>query len=178
MRRLGVSRANLVLLCGFLCGAPVACDRSSPQSRDAKMIQRANAALSSIKLPVLPDGVTEVHFWAGGVFAKYMNVKFKTSRDQALDYFKDVGAKCYFEFDSASGEYQFTATHFLTDSKDYSVVRPSLSDLREGIGHEQPWFKSVFQIRHGWYYDSPGVAGFQLYYDLDEQEFYLSWHYS
>jgi hypothetical protein len=143
------------------------------------MTQRANAALSSTRLPVLPDGVTEVHFWAGGVFAKYMNVKFTASRDQALSYFKNAGAEYYCEFRLADGEYTIVQTHSLTDPGSSSVVEPSLLYMEIGIGYEQPWFKSVHEIRHGWYYDSlQGVAGFQLYYDLDTQLFYVAWHYS
>jgi hypothetical protein len=146
---------------------------------DAEITQRANAALSSVQLPVLPNGVTNVKCWTGGSFAKFMNVKFTSSPAQALDYLKRVGAKYYFEFDSSEGIHRVSATHFL-DAATTQVDKPNLIELnhRTGIASKS-WFKSVYKIRCGWYYDSQrGAAGFQLYYDLDTRHFYIYWYCS
>ncbi len=83
---------RMMVACSLLCGLLPSCDRSDEPVSDAAAIQRANTALSLRKLPKLPDGVTNVRCWTGGTFAKYMNVKFTASPDQALDYLRKAGA--------------------------------------------------------------------------------------
>jgi hypothetical protein len=144
------------------------------------MIQRTNTALLLRKLPKLPDGATNVRCWTGGMFAKYMNVKFTASPDQALDYLRRASATHYLEFQIEGKEYRILATHLLATAP-ADPDRPELSCLTRKTGIlSQPWFKSVYDIRHGWYYhywrDAP--ARYTMYYDVDSQQFYVYWTYS
>jgi len=184
MKELKVPTAVMVLG-GLACFVLTSCDRPAGQKPDAKALQRANATLLSVELPVLPEGITDLRYWAGGIFAKYMNVKFTTSPEQALDYFQRAGAACYFEFQAREGQhrkrYYVSATHFLGDSGDRGHP-PDFIDLngRGGLAVRR-WFESVYDIRHGWYYGTTrgsDVWGCEFYYDLDTQVFYLYWHYS
>ena len=53
------------------------------------------------------------------------------------------------------------------------------ANLAKGTGlFSQPWFKSVYEIRHGWYYhyySQEGPTGYDLCYDLDSQQFHVYW---
>ncbi len=177
----------MAVLGTLVCAVLTSCGRSTGQKPDTKLVQRANTTLSKVELPVLPEGITDLHYWAGGIFAKFINIKFTASRDQALDYFKRAGAPCYFEFevreDKRPGDkYRFSATHSLT--QDPVQTKPPVSfELNYGNGLAlKRWFDSVYQIRHGWYYGprkkEDGNWGSELYYDLDTQVLYLYWHYS
>ena len=167
-----------MMLCVLLCGTLASCGRSGKQS-GAATIQQANTALKNRELPMLPLSVTSVQCWKGGVFAKYMNIKFRASPEEAIDYFRRAGAECYFEFQEEDGRYSVTATHPLTDSP-VSAEKPSLFELEHKTGiADEPWFRSVYDIRHGWYSTSlRNPAGYQLYYDVDTQQFYIYWWYS
>jgi hypothetical protein len=183
MRELKVPTAVMVLG-GLACFVLTSCDRPTGQKPDAKVLQRANATLLSVELPVLPEGITDLRYWAGGIFAKYMNVKFTTSPEQALDYFQRAGATYYVEFAACEGQhperYQIWATHFLGEPHDRTHAGDSF-ELNDAVGLVGRWFKGVYEIRHGWHYYSTrdgGVWGCEFYYDLDTQVFYLYWHYS
>lgn len=144
------------------------------------MIQRANTALSLRKLPKLPDGAANVRCWTGGTFAKYMNVKFTASPDQALDYLRRANATHYLEFQIEGKDCRILATHSLTSASG-DADRPELWCLTNKTGIlSQLWFKSVYDIHHGWYYhyfrDAP--TRYTIYYDLDRQQFYVYWTYS
>jgi len=170
---------NVVVPCALLCAVLTSCDRSAKEPPSTEVVQHTNAALSAAQLPLLPEGVADVHCWTGGVFAKYMNVKFTASPDQVLDYFRRSGAPYYFEFQADEQRHYVITTHFLAAFSDY-IVKPSLYELtyKTGIG-SQPWFRSVYDIGHGWHYKwHKGAAGCQLYYDLDTQQFYLYWYFS
>jgi len=168
----------MIVACSLLCGLLPSCDHSTDQVSDAKMIQRANVVLSSRRLPKLPDGATNVRCWTGGLFAKYMNVKFTASPDQALDFLRRAAAGCYLEFRVEGKNYRIVANHALATTPQ-SINTVSLSLLAKGTGMlSQPWFKSVYEIRHGWYYDyysQDGPTGYDVYYDLDSQQFYVYW---
>jgi len=183
MNELRIPEAVLVL-CGLLCVALTSCDRSTGQKPDAKVLQRANATLSGVELPVLPEEITDLRYWAGGVFAKFINIKFTTSREQALDYFQRAGATCYLEFaereDQHRDIYRVLATHFLGESHEGAEL-PDSTELNMIDRAGRRWFESVYEIRHGWYYYSERDGRLwecELYYDLDTQVFYLYWHYS
>jgi hypothetical protein len=169
---------GMMAACGLLCALVPSCDRRTDQVSDAVMIQRANTALSLRKLPKLPDGVTNVRCWTGGTSAIYMNVKFTASPDQALDYLRRVDAGCYLEFQVEAKNYRIIANHSLT-STSQRIKTVNLSLLAKGAGVlSQPWFRSVYEIRHGWYYDyfsQDGPTGYDLYYDLDSRQFYVYW---
>jgi hypothetical protein len=174
MGQLGFSWGTIAV-CSLLSGLLPSCNRSADQVSDAAMIQRTNAALSSRKLPVLPVDVTDVRCWTGGTFAKYMNVKFTASPDQALDYLRRASATHYLEFEIEGKNYRILATHLLTAAAPDSE-KPELYCLTNKTGIlSQPWFKSVYDIRHGWYYhyyrDAP--ARYNMYYDVDNQQFYV-----
>lgn len=173
---------RVVILCALMGAMVASCKRSAPALTAAEEVQRANGMLTAIKLPVLPDGVTDVRSWAGGVFAKFMNVKFSASPDQALDYLKRIGVKQYHEFDlSPYGAYRVLTTHFLAEAEDRldQPVPVYLSSLTRRDIYAQPWFESVYDIRHGWYYGSEaGVEVLEIYYDLDSGQFYINWSYS
>ena len=113
------------------------------------------------------------------MFAKYMNVKFTASPDQALDFLRRAGAGYYSEFQVEGKTYRIVANHALTATPQ-SISTVSLSLLAQGTGMlSRPWFKSVYEIQHGWYYSvQNGVAGYDLYYDVDNQQLYVYWHYS
>jgi hypothetical protein len=164
--------------CSLLCILLPSCNRRTEQVSNAVMIQRANTALSLRKLPKLPDGAADVRCWTGGTFAKYMNVKFAASPDQALDYLRRAGAGCYLEFEVEAKGYRIIANHSLTSTSE-RVKTLDLSLLAKGCGMlSQPWFRSVYEIRHGWYYNSfsqDGPTGYDLYYDLDSGQFYVYW---
>jgi hypothetical protein len=166
--------------CGViaLCAALPSCDRKTSETPGASTIQRANAVLSARKLPTLPEGVTIPQCWTGGVFAKYMNVKCTASPDQALDFLRRAGAGCYVEFRVEGKNSRIVANHVLAGTPE-SITTVNLSLLAQGIGmRTQPWFKSVYGIRHGWYYEDEGVTGYDVFYDLDNQQLYIFWHYS
>jgi hypothetical protein len=171
---------GMVGVWSLLCGLLGSCGRSTSPVPDTTVIQRTNAALSSRKLPVLPADATGVRCWIGGTFAKYVNVKFTASPDQALDYLRRAGAAYYYEFRIEEQEYRILATHVLTCAPGNSD-RPLLYSLAHRAGiRAEPWFESVYDIRHGWYYhyfgDAP--ARYFLYYDVDSQQFYVYWSYS
>jgi len=137
---------------------------------------------SSWGLPKLPDGATNVRCWTGGTFAKYMNVKFTASPDQALDYLRRANTTYYLEFQIEGKKYRILATHPLTAASG-DTDRPDLRMLIEKAGiHSQPWFRSIYDIRHGWYYhhyelkDAP--VSHYMFYDVDSQQFYVYWTYS
>jgi len=144
------------------------------------MIQRANTALSLRRLPKLPDGATNVRCWTGGTFAKYLNVKFTASPDQALDYLRRADATHYLEFQIEGKDYRILATHSLTGAP-ADTDKPELWCLTNRTGIlSQAWFKSVYDIRHGWYcrYGRGAPARCTLYYDVGAQQFYVYWTYS
>ncbi len=168
---------GIVMLCALVCGTIASCGRSGKQSGTAT-IQEANRALKIRELPTLPPSVTSVQFWKGGAFAKYMNVKFTASPQEATDYFKRAGAEDYFEFQEQNGKYPIVATHALSDSP-VTTQKPNLFELELKTGlRSEPWFKSVYDTRHGWYWSKLDVTGYQLYYDVDTQQFYIYWWYS
>ncbi len=179
MGQLGFSCSTIVV-CGLLSGLLPSCDRSTNAVPVATTVERANAALSSRRLPVLPVGLTDVCCWTGGTFAKHMNVKFAASPEQALDYLRRASATYYYEFQITGKEYHVVATHLLA-ADPASTDRPHLYFLTNRTGLlSQPWFKSVYDIHHGWYYhyfrDAP--ARYIMFYDLDSQQFYVYWSYS
>lgn len=178
---MGQSRFSwgVIVLCGLLGIVLPSCDRSPAQVPDADMIQRTNVALSSRHLPKLPDGVTMARCWTGGMFAKYMNVKFTASPDQALDFLRRAGAGCYSEFQVEGKNCRIVANHALAATPQ-GVDTVGLSLLAKGTGMlSRPWFKSVYEIRHGWHYGlQDGIAGYDVYYDVDNQQLYVYWHYS
>jgi hypothetical protein len=145
----------------------------------AETIQHTNRVLQSRELPALPEDVTDVHCWTGGIFAKYMGVRFNASVDQALAYFRKAGAVCYIEFQAQGDTHQVVATHSLTVDPP-TTHKPGLSWLAGGHGISQPWFKSIDEIRHGWcYYSSEDwPARYYIYYDLDDRHLYVCWYYS
>ncbi len=124
----------------------------------------------------------EVRCWTGGTFAKYMNVKFPASPDEALDYLRRANATYYLEFQIEGEKYRILATHSLTAASG-DTDQPDLWMLTRKAGiHSQPWFRSVYDIRHGWYYhhyelkDAP--VSHYMFYDMDSQQFYVYWTYS
>ena len=173
---------GMIIVCGLLCGLLASCERSDDAVPDAVAIPRANTALSVRKLPKLPDGVTNVRCWTGGMFAKYMNVKFTASPDQALDFLRRAEATYYVEFQIEGKKSQVLATHSLSGTLG-DTGKPELYMLAEKVGIlSRPWFRNVYDIHHGWYYryheyqDAP--MGYYLFYDLDSQQFYVYWTYS
>jgi hypothetical protein len=173
MRRARLS-LRMIVVCSLLCGQLASCKRSTDVVPNATLIQRTNAALSSRKLPALPAGITDVRCWTGGMFAKYMNVRFSASPEQAV-------AGCYLEFRIEGKECRVVANHPLVGTPE-DIRRVSLSLLAKGTGMlSQPWFRSVYETRHGWYYDyfsQDGPTGYDIFYDLDNQQLYLYWSYS
>lgn len=166
-------RGAVVLVCGLICLALASHDWSK------KSVPAANRFLASIKLAPLPEGVTEAHCKWSGIFAKYVNVKFAASPEQALAYFKTGDVPHYFEFSVMDGRHQVTAAHVLAtppanDAGDVPIP------LQLGTGmYAQPWFRSIYAIQHGWFYsfdDFP--VRYQFYYDLDAGQFYIYWTYS
>jgi hypothetical protein len=173
---------RMTLVCSLLCGLLASCDRPDEPVTDAAAIQRANTALSVRKLPKLPDTVTSVRFWSGGMFAKYMNIKFSASPDQALDFLRRAGAACYVEFQIEGKKCHILATHPLAGALGDNN-KPELYMLAEKVGIlARPWFRSVYDIRHGWYYHHFYYEGapvsYYLFYDVDSQQFYVYWTYS
>jgi hypothetical protein len=169
----------LAAVCGLLCSLLSSCDRSGGSMSQAETIQHTNKILQSCELPVLPDGVTDVHCWTGGVFAKYMGMRFNASADQALDYLRKAGAAGYIEFQAQGDTHQIVATHSLT-SGSVTAGKPDHSWLAGGDGISQPWFKRIDEIRHGWcyYYSEDWPARYYIYYDLDDGYLYVCWYYS
>jgi hypothetical protein len=175
-----MSDLRMVIVCCLLCGLSLSCDHSSHQVSSAERIRCANDALSSHKLAVLPHGITDADCWTGGTFAKYMNVKFSASADQALDYLRREGAACYLEFVIEGNQYRILATHSLTGASEL-IADPELFCIAKDIGiRSEPWFKSVYDIRHGWYYHNFRNAPerYTIYYDVDTQQMYIYWTYS
>lgn len=173
---------GVTVACSLLCGLLASCDRSDAPVPDAVAIQRANTALSLRKLPKLPDGVTGVRCWTGGMFAKYMNIKFTASPDQALGFLREANAACYVEFQIEGNNSRVLATHSLAGTLGDNG-EPDLYMLTHKVGIlSRPWFKSVYDIRHGWYYDhyyhDGAPVSYYLFYDLDSQQFYMYWSYS
>lgn len=164
---------KVMLLCGLMCMVLASCDRST------KSVTRANKTLSGIKLPSLPQGVTDVRCATSGLFAKFVNVKFAASREQAREYLVSCAVPHYFEFSMINGKYALSATHVLTTPPEVTAVNgPAALRLGRGIG-QQAWFKSVYGIRHGWFYRfEKHPVRYQLYYDLDAEQFYIYWSYS
>jgi hypothetical protein len=161
----------VVLAGGLICLALALHDWSK------KSVSAANRFLTSLELAPLPEGVTEAHCKWSGLFAKYAHVKFAASQEQALAYLKAGDVPHYFEFSDVPGGYQVTAAHVLTTAPDYDVHDVPVQ-LRTGM-LAPAWFKSVFEIRHGWFYavdDFP--VCYQMYYDLDAGQFYIYWTYS
>jgi hypothetical protein len=139
---------------------------------------RANLALSSRKLPALPFGATGVHCWAGGIFAKYMNIKCAASADQVLDYLRRADASYYFEFQADEMTYHVVATHWLPGTRG-TYNEMGLVVWARGPYCGKSWFHTVRNIRHGWQYHSmDGPTVYDIYYDLESQQFYLYWRYS
>lgn len=169
---------GLVILSALLCGMIASCGRSDKQS-GAATIEEVNATLKMCELPTLPPSVASVQCWKGGVFAKFLNVKFMAAPEEAIDYFRRAGAEGYFEFREDAGEYSVAATHTLTDSP-VTAEKPDFFELQhKTVMAAEPWFKSVYEIRHGWYWTSiRDIAGYQLYYDVDTQQLYIHWWYS
>jgi len=173
---------GVIIACSLLCGLLASCDRSDTPVPDAVAIQRANTVLSVCKLPKLPEGATGVRCWTGGVFAKYVNIRFTASPDQASDFLRRANAACYVEFQVEGGNSRVLATHSLAgalgDNDD-----PDLYMLTHKAGIlSRPWFRSVYDIRHGWYYhhfyhDGAPVS-YYFFYDLDSQQFHVYWTYS
>ena len=118
----------------------------------------------------------------GGAFAKYMNVKFTASPDQALDYLRRAGVPCYFEFQGEETGCRVVATHALLGAPEPSPethCEKGFFLLTEKGILAEPWFGTVYDIRHGWYYywaDWP--TRYHVYYDLDSRQFYVYWMYS
>lgn len=142
-------------------------------------VPRANEFLKALKLAPLPEGVTGARCKWSGIFAKYANVKFAASQEQALAYLKAIAVPHYSEFSAIPAGYQITATHVLTKAPEEDIYDvPAQLKLGRGM-LAPPWFESVYDIRHGWFYsfeDFP--VCYQLYYDLDAGQFYIYWTYS
>lgn len=169
---------GIVGVCAVLGGMLLFRDRPS----DVDPVQRANQALSIRDLPSLPDGVTDVRCWTGGTFAKYMNVKFGASEDQATDFLRRAGAAGYIEFEINGSQSRILATHPLADPYEkLDESRLWCLAMKTGM-FSKPWFKSVYDVRHGWHYRrfSQEAAPINLcvFYDLDTRQLYIYWSYS
>ena len=149
-------------------------------------VERANLRLTERKLPTLPQGAQNIKCWAGGVFAKYMDVEFTAPEGEAVNYFRRAGAEWHVSFQLVQDHYEVVDEHFqeyLSESEKVDKVyllKLKLKFLKrgEGFGHKR-WAKSVYQIRRGLYYGRHGgTAGFDLLYDLDRKVFYVFWYYS
>lgn len=149
-------------------------------------IERANLRLTERKLPTLPQGAQNIKWWTGGVFAKYMDVKFTAPEGEAVDFFRRAGAEWYVSFHLVQDHYEVVDERFQEDfpesekAEKLSDVKFSLKSLKrgKGFGHKG-WAKSVYQIRRGLYYGRHGqTAGFDLLYDLDREVLYIFWYYS
>jgi len=168
LRRWGM----VVLVAAVVCTLLVTRDWSK------KSVWGANRFLSRLEFVPLPEGVTEVRCKWSGIFAKYVNVKFAASREQALAYLKANAVPHYTEFRATDGGYEVCETHVLTTSPGRE-----LRDVPVRLGHRnmyrRKWFESVYGIRHGWFYsyeDFPVL--YEMYYDLDAGQFYIYWTYS
>lgn len=162
----------VVLVCGLVCTLLATWDWSK------KSVWGANRFLSRIEFPPLPEGVTEVRCKWSGIFAKFANVKFTASQEQALAFLKASEAPYYCEFKATNEGYQVSATHSLTTSPGRTFPNAPIT-LRLRSMVRPRWFQSVYGIRHGWFYsfeDFP--VQYQLYYDLDAGQFYIYWTYS
>lgn len=168
----------VVLACGLILTLLVTRDWSK------RSVPVANEFLAGIEFPALPAGVTEVRCRAGGIFAKFVNVKFAATREQALAYLKASAIPHYYEFKVVDRKPHVSASHVLSPSEDGPA--PCLA-IQEWLSfkwprtymHSKKWFRSIGEIRHGWYYrfeDHP--VRYQLYYDLDAGQFYIYWTYS
>lgn len=169
---------GIVAVCGLLGGVLLFRDR--PPAVDP--VQHANRVLSAIKLPGLPEDVTDVQCWAGGMFAKFVNVKFAASEDQAVDFLRKTGAACYLEFQIDGTQARVLATHPLTDAYE-KISDTDLHCLTRKTGmFSKPWFKSVYDIRHGWHYhrfsQQEAPVSLSVFYDLDSRQLYIYWSYS
>ena len=172
---------SLLLAVMVVCSIALSsCDRSGDQKSAAESLQHANQVLKGIKLPVLPEGVTDARCWTGGIFAKYVNVKFAASPDQALEYVRSSGAGFYYEFRINGTGYHIVASHSLGGTPGTGDE----TDLHMLVGKSgiiaEPWFKTVYDIRHGWayYYSADWPARYHMFYDVDSQQFYIYWCYS
>lgn len=161
-------------LCACLCVILASCDRS-PEG-----VPEANRVLSVIEFPSLPAGVTTVRTWHGGVFAKFVNIKFTASQEQALAYLKANETPHYFEFSVTNGVPRVTATHDLGTPEPTAIEVPNRDRVLTGADMlTQPWFRSVGEIQHGWFFScEEGIVGYRFYYDLDTEQFYIYWYYS
>ncbi len=129
---------------------------------------------------MLANSVADVRYRVGGSFAKYLNVKFTASADQALNYLRRADAKCYIEFVIVGDQYRILATHSLTGTPEF-ISNPELFCIAKDIGiRSEPWFKSVYDIHHGWYYHNfeKAPARYMIFYDIDSQQLYVYWTYS
>ena len=161
-------------LCACLCVMLASCDRSQEGTPEA------NRVLSVIELPSLPAGVTTVRTWHGGVFAKFVNIKFTASQEQALAYLKANETPHHFEFSVTNGVPRVTATHDLSTPGGTAIEVPNSGCvLARADMAAQPWFRSVTEIRHGWFFSyEESIVGYRFYYDLDVEQFYIYWYHS
>jgi len=170
--------AKIIVSCVILCAVLTSygCSKRDTSKQGAS---NANRVLSGIKLPSLPAGVTEARSWAGGTFAKFANVKFTASQEQALAYLTASAAPYYVELNTTAGKLTVSATHVLGTPRGAPDDTVPV-ELRLGTGMAaEPWFESVYQIRHGWFYEfREGIVAYQFYYDLDAGQFYIYWSYS
>ncbi|MGE5296724.1 MAG: hypothetical protein ACM3VT_18040, partial [Solirubrobacterales bacterium] len=102
--------------------------------------------------------------------------------DQAVDFFRGAGAACYLEFRIDGTQARVLATHPLTDASE-RIDDTELRCLVMKTGmFSKPWFKSVYDIRHGWHYyrfsQEEAPISLSLFYDVDTRQFYIYWSYS
>lgn len=165
--------SKIVVVCALVCTILGSCDDSKEN------VPKANKLLSAIKFPTLPNGVTTAHSWSGGTFAKYVNIKFTATPQQAKTYLKDCGLTYYYEIDLTGNKATLAGTHSLVSTNEISseFAVEWASNFNSMV--TEPWFEDVCQIQHAWFglvQETP--LNYRLWYDLDKEQFYIYWTYS
>jgi len=165
--------SGVLVLCGLVCTVLGSCDGSKTS------VPETNTLLVGIKLPALPSGVTEARCWRGGGFAKFVNVKFTATREQARAYLKACGLPYYYEVNFVGGQATLAATHRLAPGNEMPAENVAADAVSFDGMVTQEWFESVRQIEHAWFsVVQKAPLHYRVWYDLGAGQLYIYWTYS
>jgi hypothetical protein len=146
---------------------------------------RANHHLKAIGCPRLPASARDVHVCFGGLFAKFLFLRFEASEEGASEFLQALKAGPAIQIGSQVGQVRIVSYEELFGLMEHATD--------EGVPFREeaylvpveavpwlPWYNPL-SVKHGVAYDwtdTSTAQGLRVYYDSDTHTVYLHWNRS
>ena len=146
---------------------------------DAQAMAYVNGRMSALGLPALPSSARGIHVYYGGLFGKYLYLRFQVGQEGAREFFGGLGAQPAVTIGDGPGDVRVLSLD--QEARMFGAGRmPPEPHLRVIPPASTPWYEP-HTIRHGQAYerfDAKEPIRLQLFYDQDTETVFLSWQYS